>query len=71
MLTSPFEDQTQSNAGKQRGDQPLHGPGNCTSQVLTFKKKFSVWELGDRFVSEETAFLSIGQSKSGKKRRFR
>lgn len=71
MLTSPFKDLTQSDAGEQRGDQPLEGPGNCTSQVLTFKNKLSVWESGDRFLSEGTVFPSIGQSRSGKKRIFR
>lgn len=65
MLTSPFGDLTQSNAGERRGDQSLNGP------VLTFKNKLSVWDSGDRFLSEATAFLSIRQSNSGKKRRFR
>lgn len=69
MLTS-FEDLTQSNAGEQRGDQPLNGPGNCTSQVLTFKNKLSVWESGNSFLSEGTVFPSIGQSNRGKKRRL-
>lgn len=70
MLTSPFEDLTQRE-GEQRDDQPLNGPENCTSQVLTFKKKLGAWESGNRFLSEGIVFPSIGQSRSGKKRRFR
>lgn len=66
MLTSPFGDVIQNNAGEQRD-----GPGNCTSQVLTFKSKLSVWESGNRFLSEGTVFPSIGQSKSDKKMKSR
>lgn len=61
MLPSPLEVLTQSNARRQRGDQPLNDPGNCTSQVLTSKNKLSVWELGSRFYQREQCFLPLGR----------